>query len=291
MKQGIVFAGKLFGCFLPLLVAYGCQLVISFLGMFVYMSIVTAKGVAQGISEAELFVFIEAQLLNPDFLMIITAIATASTLLVGAIWYKKHRPFNDFSLKEVSNGTLFVSLGLMGVALQVLISMCLNAIYPLLPKALTDEYNALMETLLGGNAWLSLLVTVILAPLAEELLFRGVTMKKAEKIMPFIVANILQAMLFGIYHGNLIQGTYAFAMGLVLGFIVEYFHSIWASILLHAFVNASAELLSYLPESIVGTMVGVVGMAIVGVVLFMIAVKLFPKAKKFKTMATTNDNM
>lgn len=279
MKQGFVFAGRLFGCFLPLLVAYGCQLVSSFLGMFVYMSIVTAKGVAQGISEAELFVFIEAQLLNPDFLMIITAIAPASTLLVGVIWYKKHRPFNDFSLKEVSNGTLFLSLGLMGVALQFLISMCLNAIYPLLPKALTDEYNALMETLLGGNVWLSLLVTVILAPLAEELLFRGITMKKAEKIMPFMVANMLQAMLFGIYHGNLIQGTYAFVVGLILGFIAEYFHSIWASIILHAFINGSAELLSYLPESVIGTIYGVIGMAIVSVTFLIIAVKLFQKAK------------
>lgn len=280
MKQRVVFAVKLFGCFLPLFAAYGCQLLISFVGMFVYTMIVTAKGVAEGISEAELFVSIEAQLLNPDFLMIVTAIATASTLLLGVIWYKKHRPRKDASLKEVSNGTLFLSLALMGVALQFLISMCLNAIYPLLPQRLIEEYDALMETLLGGNIWLSLFVTVILAPLAEELLFRGVTMRKAEKIMPFMAANILQAMLFGIYHGNLIQGTYAFAMGLVLGFIAEYFHSIWASIVLHAFVNASAELLSYLPQQLTETVLGIVVIAIVGVVFLIIAVKLFPKAKK-----------
>lgn len=280
MKQSISFAGKLFGCFLPLFVGYGCQLLISFVGMFVYTILVTARGVAKGISEAELFVSIEAQLLNPDFLMIVTAIATASTLLLGAIWYKKHQPKEDVSLKEVSNGTLFLSLALMGVALQFLISICLNIIYPLLPQTLIEQYDALMETLLGGNVWLSLFVTVILAPLAEELLFRGVTMRKAEKIMPFIGANILQAILFGIYHGNLIQGMYAFAIGLILGFVAEYFHSIWASIVLHAFVNGSAELLSHLPESIVGTIYGVVGMAVVGVLFFMIAVKLFPKAKK-----------
>ena len=280
MKQTLRVAGKLFGCFLPLFVAYACQFVISFVGMFVYTIIVTSRGMAQGIPEEEVLVFIEAQLLNPDFLMIITAVATASTLLIGAIWYKKHRPCNDSSLKEVFNGTLLLSLILMGISLQILVSMCLNAVYPLLPQTLIEQYDALMETLLGGNVLLSLFVTVILAPLAEELLFRGITLRKATKIMPFFLANILQAVLFGIYHGNLVQGAYAFALGLILGFVAEYFHSIWASILLHAFINGSAELLSHLPENIMETIFGMIGIAIVGVVCFFIAAKLLPKAKK-----------
>ena len=280
MKQSISFAGKLFGCFLPLFVAYGCQLVVSFIGIFVYEGIIIAKVIANGMSEEETAYFIETQLLNPDFLMMITAIATATTLLLGALWYKKHRPWDDVSLKEVSNGTLFLSLALMGISLQVLVSMCLNAIYPLLPQTLIEQYDALMETLLGGNVFLSLFVTVILAPLAEELLFRGVTLRKATKIMPFFLANVLQAVLFGIYHGNLIQGVYAFALGLILGYVAEYFHSIWASILLHAFVNGSAELLSHLPESFMGTVFGVIIIAIIGVVFFIIAVKLFSKAKE-----------
>ena len=182
MKQSIGFARKLFGCFLPLFVAYGCQIAVSFIGIFVYEGIIIAKVIAGGMSEEEAFAFVETQLLNPDFLMIVTAIATATTLLLGVIWYKKHRPLDDGSLREVSNGTLFLSLALMGISLQILVSMCLNVIYPLLPQALIEQYDALMETLLGGNLLLSLLVTVILAPLAEELLFRGVTLGKARKI-------------------------------------------------------------------------------------------------------------
>ena len=281
MKQNVVFAGKLFGCFLPLLIAYGCQLLVSSVGMIIYIGIVTAKGTASGILEEELFGLIETQLLNPDFLMLITAIATASTFLIGLLWYKKHRPVSDASFKQVWSKTLFLSLALLGIALQVLVSMCLNAIYPLLPQTLIEQYDALMETLLGGNIVLSLFVTVILAPLAEEFLFRGVTLRKATKIMPFFLANILQASLFGIYHGNLIQGIYAFALGLILGYVAEYFHSIWASILLHAFVNGSAELLSHLPALLTETLIGIVVITIVGVVFLIISAKLFPKAKKF----------
>lgn len=280
MKQSISFAWKLFSCFLPLFVAYGCQLIVSLIGIFVYEGIIIAKVIASGMSEEEAFALVETQLLNPDFLMMVTAIATATTLLLGFLWYKRHRPSDDISLKEVSNGTLFLSLALLGIALQILVSMCLNVIYPLLPQALIEQYDALMETLLGGNVLLSLFVTVILAPLAEELLFRGVTLRKATKIMPFFLANLLQAVLFGIYHGNLIQGVYAFALGLMLGYVAEYFHSIWASILLHAFVNSSAEVLSHLPTLLTETLLGIVVISVVGVIFLIIAVKMFPKAKE-----------
>lgn len=280
MKQSISFAGKLFGCFLPLFVAYGCQLVVSFVGIFVYTGIMTAKGIASGMSEEEVFALVQTQLLNPDFLMIVTAIATATTLLLGFLWYKKHRPLEDVYLREVSNGTLFLSLALMGISLQILVSMCLNVIYPLLPQTLIEQYDALMETLLGGNVFLSLFVTVILAPLAEELLFRGVTLRKATKIMPFFLSNLLQAVLFGIYHGNLIQGVYAFALGLIFGYVAEYFHSIWASILLHAFVNGSAEVLSHLPTLLTETLLGIIVITVIGVIFLIIAVKMFPRAKE-----------
>ena len=280
MKQGVVFAGKLFGCFLPLFFAYACQLAISVVGMFLYTTWITAKGVALGMSEGEVVAWIETQILNPNFLMTLTAIATVSTILFGVIWYKWHRPIQDKTLKQLCNGTVLLTMLLLGIGLQILVSMCLNVIYPLLPQTLIEQYDTLMETLLGGNIVLSFVVTVVLAPLAEEFLFRGVTLRKATKIMPFFLANILQASLFGIYHGNLIQGIYAFALGLILGYVAEYFHSIWASILLHAFVNGSAELLSHLPILLTETLIGILVITIVGVVCFITSVKLFPKAKK-----------
>ena len=95
-----------------------------------------------------------------------------------------------------------------------------------------------------------------------------------------MAANVLQAVLFGIYHLNWIQGVYAFVLGMVLGFTAEYFHSIWAAILLHAFVNGSAEVLNILPESFTDTYVGVIVLAIVGVVLLFVAAKLYPLARK-----------
>jgi len=274
--------GKVLGCLLPTVAGYGCQLAVVLLSSVIYSTIVTVQVLIAGImDEAELANFLSEKMMNANYLLTVTALATFSTLVIGVLWYKKHRPEQDYGLKQViCNKKLVLATFLFGVALQIIISMCLNLIFPSLPSDMTEEYAELMEGLLGGSPFLSILVTVVLAPLAEELLFRGVTLKKAQKIMPFMAANVLQALLFGIYHGNLIQGTYAFVLGLILGFTAQYFRSIWASILLHAFVNGSAELLSLLPEAVFGTYVGILLFTAAGVVCACIAIRLYPGARK-----------
>ncbi len=83
----------------------------------------------------------------------------------------------------------------------------------------------------------------LFGPIAEELIFRGVTLRQAQKTLPFWAANIMQALIFGIYHMNLLQGTYAFFVGLLLGYICRR-GKIHSSILLHILFNAWALFLS-----------------------------------------------
>lgn len=272
---------KLIGCIWPMVAAYLCQLVISSIGMAIYFMAVAANAALDGIeSPRELQEYMMEALPDGNVILLIGAVAIAVTLLLGALWYRKHRPQESLSFRQVLNPKLVAGAVLMGLALQVLISMCLNVIYPLLPQSTVSEYSNLIETLIGGNVVLSIITTVILAPIAEEFLFRGVTLEKAKKIMPFFAANTLQALMFGVYHGNLIQGVYAFLLGVLLGYVAEYFHSIWASILLHACVNGSAQLLSLLPETLTEKLIGVFVLALAGVVFLIVAGKLFQKAKE-----------
>lgn len=273
--------GRFISVFLPMIAAFACQMAVSVVASLVYSVFLAMQAMQLGIQdETEIYNYSMERLLNPDYLLIVTGIATLYTLVIGFFWYRPHRPKTDFTLKQTVNGKLLAAMLLLGISLQLIVSMCLNAVFTVLPQDMTDAYGELMETLIGGNVWISLIVTVVLAPLAEELLFRGVTLKKAQKIMPFMAANILQALLFGIYHGNLIQGTYAFLLGLILGFTAEYFHSIWAPILLHAFVNGSAELLSLLPGAATESWIGLVLLCAFAVVCLFVSVKLYPKARK-----------
>ena len=90
---------------------------------------------------------------------------------------------------------------------------------------------------------LSFAVTVILAPLGEEFLFRGIVFRLAGKVSGcFFVANLIQAFAFGVFHANVVQGIYAFGMGLALGYIYGKYHNIWICVLLHSVINSSSFL-------------------------------------------------
>lgn len=70
----------------------------------------------------------------------------------------------------------------------------------------------------------------ILAPVAEELLFRGLVQRT---MLPFgkKLAILASSLTFGLYHGNLIQTPYAFVVGLVLGYVAAEYNILWAMVL------------------------------------------------------------
>lgn len=94
----------------------------------------------------------------------------------------------------------------------------------------------MLENVSGASDTVSMfLYAGLLAPIAEEVLFRGLVLRS---LKPFgkRFAIFGSALLFGAFHGNLLQTPYAFLVGLVLGYVtMEY--SIGWSIALHMFNN------------------------------------------------------
>jgi hypothetical protein len=131
---------------------------------------------------------------------------------------------------------------------------------------------------------LMLLYSVVLAPIGEELMFRGVTMRQARKAVPFWAANLLQAFLFGVFHLNWIQGIYAFALGLVLGIVCEKGGSIYYSLLFHILFNfwgtVIGELLGDIDDS------GIAGLVIflLMIVFIILGTLLFKVGMKKRTV-------
>lgn len=109
-----------------------------------------------------------------------------------------------------------------------------------------EQYESLLESagLSDDITLLMIFYSVIIAPICEELVFRGVTMQIFKKAVPFWVANILQGILFGAFHMNWIQGFYAGCLGFLLGFVCEKGKSIYYSIILHFFFNLWGTVIS-----------------------------------------------
>lgn len=70
----------------------------------------------------------------------------------------------------------------------------------------------------------------ILAPITEELLFRGLIQRS---LLPYgkRFAIFCSAFTFGLFHGNLIQTPFAFLVGLVLGYVASEYSVLWAMLL------------------------------------------------------------
>ena len=105
---------------------------------------------------------------------------------------------------------------------------------------LTDNsavYQQVSESQYSVSIWLGLIVYVVAAPLAEELLFRGIIYNSLKGLFKPVAAMLAAAAFFGVYHGNSVQGIYGFLMGCLFIYAYEYFGDFRAAVALHAVVN------------------------------------------------------
>ncbi|NLG03806.1 MAG: CPBP family intramembrane metalloprotease, partial [Clostridia bacterium] len=134
-----------------------------------------------------------------------------------------------------------ILLVLTGISIQVVLAFALDIILPLIPGA--QEYYQITTNILFDKNCFSIVYVSILAPIAEEMIFRGLTFRFAGKAVNAWIANIIQAVLFAVYHMNVVQGVYTFLMGIVLGYVVMKMKSIWAAVILHSTINICGLLL------------------------------------------------
>ena len=116
----------------------------------------------------------------------------------------------------------------------------------LLMNAFGKSVMPVLEAVAGSSDTFSMfLYASIFAPVWEELLFRGYVLRT---LRPYgkRFAILCSALLFGLFHGNLLQTPYAVIMGLILGYVTVEYSILW-SVLLHMFNNlVLADLLTRL---------------------------------------------
>ena len=98
----------------------------------------------------------------------------------------------------------------------------------------TDQASAAFT---GQNPLLLTAATVILAPLAEEMIFRGMTFRRAGQYLGPVGGALVSSALFGIYHGNMVQFLYAFCMGLLFAALCEQSGRLLPAVLGHGAAN------------------------------------------------------
>jgi len=136
----------------------------------------------------------------------------------------------------------FVLLGIQGAcgALGINILLSLTGII----EYDTADYVQATSNLYMVPMWMGLIYVVLFSPAIEELLYRLIIYGRLKRSFPIWLAVILSALFFGVMHGNLVQGIYAFLMGILMCLGCEYTHSILGSFIMHALANMIIYVLS-----------------------------------------------
>lgn len=150
----------------------------------------------------------------------------------------KRSQFNKITLKQIGWSTL---IGFSFVFFSHLIVQMLANLFPIQYIKFAES----MDFMNNAPVIAVFIAVVIVAPLFEEIMFRGIVYDQLQKRMNVFKAAVIAGLLFGIYHLNIFQGTYATLIGVAMGFSLIWTKSIWAPIIIHFVNNLISIILSY----------------------------------------------
>lgn len=195
----------------------------------------------------QLLVTLWAQLVSPSLLLspiFRWILSTGSAYGVGVpaaclvLWdlpiqLPKRRPMAPSGFGK----TLVITLGLVYLS-NLLTLMLTQLIGALRGGAVTNP----VDNLSSYPTILNVLLGCVIAPVAEEFLFRRLLL---ERLRPYgdRFAILTSALCFGLFHGNLNQFFYAFTVGALFAYVILRTGCLWQTILLHALTNATSVVL------------------------------------------------
>ncbi|MCR5585543.1 MAG: CPBP family intramembrane metalloprotease [Lachnospiraceae bacterium] len=270
----------------PVVVFLLGNLIISSIVQLFYVPGIMAKALGDGggMEKLQDSVWLTEQLMNSSY---VAVASLASDLLISVgifFWWRAVRK-PEVQVKNAFTGKKFVFLVFTGIAIQVTLNVIMALVFFILPESVSEDYQMLSGELTGdGSTSLAMALTVVVAaPIAEDLLMRGLALNYGRKYMNDTAAVIITSVAFGCMHftnaqlaplsGVIIQVVYATAIGVVLAIVAIKFKSVWAAVFVHFIVNGSAQLISLISgnvknEDIVGYCFYAVGIvAIVGMII------------------------
>lgn len=103
---------------------------------------------------------------------------------------------------------------------------------------------------------LAFFTLVVLAPVAEEVLFRGYLLSKLRRHVATWIAILITSLLFGLVHFAWNVGIDTFALGIVLCLVTIWTKSLWPAILIHMLKNGIAFYFLFINPTVLTTLGG-----------------------------------
>lgn len=250
-------------------VALGIQVLVSAIYGFIAMfRLMNNQGMNNFVNNSDeiLNSFITMMSKDMNLILLISAVMYC---LVLALIYKigKKKIIEDFGFKNNNIKNLILAV-FLGLSLWLIITggLTLMETYGVMQQQFKN-FEELTGSIVEGSIFITVLAVGIVVPFTEEFLFRGVVQKTLSKGMSIKSAIILQGVLFGVYHFNLIQGLYATLLGIVYGYVTYKCKSLWPAVIMHVVNNSIAIVGSYILPSSLNNIWGFVAIVVIGMVI------------------------
>lgn len=223
-------AGQIWRLIYPFLIHYGATLLATIALYLVYL--IQAGGLQETASAGQ-------RLINST--LYVTLIGDLTAAIILYLFYRK----DQMHRKEGFSGTgkafvwappvIWFSVIILAIATGQFLNDLINGLHL---NDLFTGYSEVSEQAFSGQpVGLMILVVGIIGPICEELMFRGIVFHRLKDWVKPQAAIIISALLFGIYHGNVVQFFYATCMGVMLAIIYDKTGTLWISIVAHIAAN------------------------------------------------------
>ncbi len=193
-----------------------------------------------------LHVYSDGTVLSPLITEVVSAVSGNLSLLLPFLLlifvyrapFHEMLPFRPFRA-SVTLPSLFIALAVsvIGYVASTMISAFLSVfgVMPVMADFSFPEEPA--------AAFLFLLNVAVIAPLTEEIVFRGAILNMLRRFGDCF-ALLISSLLFAFVHMNLVQMPNAFIMGLVIGYFTLCTGSLWTGVCIHVLNNSLVLLLN-----------------------------------------------
>ena len=240
--EGILVSLEIMGLFFLL------QLLVSFVGiaaaltacMLQGMDVLDAQRAAVGI------------VMDGGFMTMLTVVSTfvSSIFSVSAdwmIWGRRRTAQDKQYFRENVLRIRTLALIVIGCCGLYYLALLIAAVIAVASPETMENYNDMMDSALGGSQLLAVIAAVILAPVNEECIMRGLILKNLQRFFSTPVVILIQAVLFGIFHANWVQGLYVLPVGAALGYVAVKCRSVIPCIFMHLLYNSLSFVMGFLP--------------------------------------------
>lgn len=181
----------------------------------------------------------------------IMAVSYVVAIFVFVIFYKiRKTSLISMSGAEPTRASFLIDGMLLGFGMYGAFQGAILLLTKIIPESWFDLQNSQSSSLLGGSMAFAIIYTVLIAPICEETIFRGLVLTIFDGKLPKWLGILISALVFALIHlPSPIAFIYTLTLGVVLGFLRYRTKSLVPCVLAHIIFNATNYLL-FLPLNI-----------------------------------------